>query len=291
MKSPALLLLLVLVSAQQHGRSLAWERDGGQGAREVLLETPSGNLLGTQFGVVREFVGIPYAAPPVGALRWRPPRRLPSPAWNGTWNATAAGASCVQMGTPFAGEPCVDYKQVTSWRTDAAAEAGGDARYPMQSEDCLFLNVWAPVPRNHSHNPVCSSGSNCTVCSACCHDYISPGADCRECTSVNCANASKPGPSPPRPLLPVMVWIHGGSYEGGSGHDFNGSSILELTPSVVVVTLNYRLNVFGFLGSAQLQNAPGGDGSTGTHPTLPRRHPSRDCWHSSMSCLSATSHW
>nr|MCS5636990.1 carboxylesterase family protein [Myxococcota bacterium] len=71
------------------------------------------------------WLGIPYAAPPVGPLRWRAPR--PSPAWPGLLEATRFGSACPQRG---------------SWLGGAPPEAVGEL---FGSEDCLFVNVWAPA--------------------------------------------------------------------------------------------------------------------------------------------------
>ena len=118
------------------------------------------------------FKGIPYAAPPVGDLRWRPPE--PVIGWEGVRDASESRAICVQNG----------------------------GQNVAQDEDCLFLNVW--VPRESSE---------------------------------------------PRP---VLFWIHGGGYTGGSG----STALYDGTPlaadGAVVVTINYRLNVFGFLAHPAL---------------------------------------
>jgi para-nitrobenzyl esterase len=108
------------------------------------------------------FKGLPFAAPPIGDLRWRAP--APVVPWQGVRDASKAGPACPQAGR---------------------AE---------QSEDCLFLNVWAP------------------------------------------RKADKP--------LPVMVWIHGGGFRGGTGSTTDGAPLAS--KGVVLVSLNYRLNVFGF---------------------------------------------
>jgi len=122
---------------------------------------------------VVSFKGIPYAAPPVGPLRWRPPQPAPSRA--DVRDASAPGAICIQP--PANGDP-------------------GVGPLPM-SEDCLTLNVWAP-----------------------------PGAG---------AGAR-----------PVMVWIHGGGYNNGSGTAalYDGTRLAQR--GVVVVTINYRLGRLGF---------------------------------------------
>ena len=117
---------------------------------------------------VRQFLGIPYAAPPVGALRWQPPQ--PPAAWTTTLQATAFGSECLQ-GSPLTG-----------------------------SEDCLFVNVWAPADG--------SAG------------------------------------------LPVMVHIHGGGFVVGSGASDN--TLLATTGHEVIVSMNYRLGIFGFLADSAL---------------------------------------
>lgn len=140
---------------------------------------------------VLAFKGIPYAAPPVGEHRWRPPR--PAPAWTGVRPADQYGPTCAQP-------------QSALLPVDPAS----------LSEDCLTLNVWTPDTR------------------------------------------------PPRPL-PVMVWIHGGGFSQGSGNSaiLNGTALPR--QGVVVVTINYRLAMFGFLAHPALA-AP--DGPVGNYGLL-----------------------
>lgn len=138
----------------------------------AVVELEQGAVRGVASADVLAFRGLPYAAPPVGNLRWRPP--APPPTWEGLRDASEYGAICIQP--PANGDP-------------------GVGPLPM-SEDCLTLNVWAPVERD--------------------------------------------GP------LPVMVWIHGGGYNNGSGTAalYDGSSLARR--GVVTVTINYRLGRLGF---------------------------------------------
>ena len=81
-----------------------------------MAVTANGAVRGTSSGPVNEYLGIPYAAPPVGALRWRPPQ--PAASWAGVRAATQFAPHCPQLASPF-----------------------GQAS---TSEDCLFLNVFTP---------------------------------------------------------------------------------------------------------------------------------------------------
>jgi len=154
---------------------------GGDAA--PVVHVADGALLGRATGDpgVQAFMGIPYAAPPVGPLRWRPPQ--PPLPWSGVRDATRAGPACMQWQRP------------------------GVAAIP--SEDCLSLNVWAPIR----------------------HDG---------------------------PPLPVMVFVHGGGFVFGSGAEpvYDGTALAG--HKVVLVTLNYRLGVFGFLAHPALTREGGG---------------------------------
>jgi para-nitrobenzyl esterase len=138
-----------------------------------LLET---NVAGNP---VQVFRGIPYAEPPVGDKRWKPSTLKPL---TGNLSATKYGNICygVAMYNPVSGQ------------------------YP-PSEDCLFLNVFAP------------------------------------------ADATKDS------KLPVMLWIHGGAFVAGASNGDDGHNIIAAAKEkVVVVSINYRLGVFGFFSNKQI---------------------------------------
>ena len=152
----------------------------------MIVETASGRVEGTEEGGVHVFRGIPFAAPPTGDLRWRPPQ--PPEPWTGIRAATDFGPWAPQSppASPLAGE------------------LTGET-----AEDCLALNVWTP------------------------------GAD-----------------ASPRP---VMVWVHGGGFTGGSGAmPLYSGGRLATRGDVVVVTVNYRLGVLGFLAHPDLADEESG---------------------------------
>jgi para-nitrobenzyl esterase len=91
-------------------------------ALAAVVQTDAGRLQGLQSGPVAAYEGVPFAAPPLGALRWREPQ--PVQPWTGVRKAAAFAPACMQLGVSMPGEPT-----------------------PKISEDCLYLNVWAPTGR------------------------------------------------------------------------------------------------------------------------------------------------
>src|SRR3984957_6043560 len=106
-----------LVAAAPAVRASTLGRRRAAGSGGPVVGTASGAVRGLANGAVDEFLGIPYAAPPVGALRWQPPQ--PAASWPGVRDATKFAPHCPQSASPF-----------------------GQAS---TSEDCLFLNVFTPA--------------------------------------------------------------------------------------------------------------------------------------------------
>jgi carboxylesterase type B len=148
--------------------------NGGEDSSPIV-RIDTGSLRGASAGGVDSFLGIPYARPPAGDLRWRAPQ--PAQPWPGVRDAVAYGSRCA-----------------------AAASTNGPRSL---AEDCLFVNVQRPA-------------------------------------------GTRPGQH-----LPVYFWIHGGGLVNGSSNQHDGSLIVHTT-GIVVVTINYRLGVFGFLAHPAL---------------------------------------
>jgi para-nitrobenzyl esterase len=170
----------------------------------LVVRTTAGLVRGiARPGGGAEFLGIPYAQPPIGDLRWREP--LPARPWSGIRDATRFGAACSQ--------PLL----VGAWNRYDVAHS---------QEDCLFLNVITPA-----------------------------------------WPSSKP--------LPVMFWIHGGANLGGSASSdlYKDGTLPE--HGVVLVTINYRLGVFGFLA----------------HPALTAESPHHDSGNYGLMDQILALHW
>jgi para-nitrobenzyl esterase len=150
-------------------------------ANSLRIKTDQGTVEGTLTNgeQVRAFKGIPFAAPPIGDLRWQPPQ--PAAKWKGVREAKDFGSHCIQS----AGYPDMVFHD------------------PGPSEDCLTLNVWAPAK-------------------------------------------AKPG------SLPVMVWIFGGGFVSGGTSENRQDGQFLAGRNVVVVSMNYRLGIFGFFAHPEL---------------------------------------
>jgi para-nitrobenzyl esterase len=143
--------------------------------------TTAGHIQGRRSNGVTTWLGVPYAAPPVGPLRFRAPQ--PVPRWDGVRPSLRAGGAAMQRG------------RLTAPMTGLGSSVG---------EDCLYLNVFSPA-----------------------------ADDARR---------------------PVLVWVHGGAFTNGSGALYDGRHLTALG-DVVVITVNYRLGVFGFADLAAVTGA------------------------------------
>ncbi len=187
-KSLLLLSVLALLGCSQAVTTPVLTIEGGQ-VQGVTTDLP---------GVI-VYRGIPYAAPPIGDLRWKEPQ--PVVPWQGV-------RLCDKFGHP--GYQAVHYPggYTTEWGY------GDESPY---SEDCLYLNVWTKA-----------SGQ-------------------------------------PAKKLPVALWIHGGGYREGWGSEPEFDAQEWGAKDVVLVSINYRLGVFGFLTHPELsaESAHGVSGNYG----------------------------
>ena len=155
----------------------------------VQIRTAQGILEGEQRENLMIFRGVPYAKPPVNELRWHAPQ--PAEAWDGVRSALSFGPAAPQpdmAANPFYGK-----------------EFYTDPRYPLpeQSEDCLYLNIWAP-------------------------------------------------PVSEEKKYPVAVWIHGSAFDHGFGHEMEFDGEAYAREGVILVTINYRVGILGFLALPEL---------------------------------------
>lgn len=187
------------------------------------VETAQGALRGalTSTGL-RAFRAIPYAAPPVGNLRFRAPQ--PPLRWTGVRNAMHHG--------PVAPQRISQYYSGAGPDTD-------------QSEDCLTLSVLTPAARPAA-SPATSEASGATEQASTASSMPDAGPD-----AAASAAPSQGAPSP----RPVIVWFHGGAFVRGAGSApaYAGDALVE-RGDVVLVTVNYRLGALGFLDFSQFSS-------------------------------------
>uniref|UniRef100_A0A0N4ZSR4 Carboxylic ester hydrolase n=1 Tax=Parastrongyloides trichosuri TaxID=131310 RepID=A0A0N4ZSR4_PARTI len=145
--------------------------------------------------IVTQFLGLPFAEPPIGNLRFRKP--LPKKPWRHVLNATTPPNACVQSLDTYFG----NFSGADMWNCNG----------PL-SEDCLYLNIYVPNEVDHSKK------------------------------------------------LAVLIWIYGGGFWCGcSSLDVYDGKIFSTEENVIIVTINYRVTVFGFLYMGR-EEAPGNMG-------------------------------
>ncbi|PVF98770.1 alpha/beta-hydrolase [Serendipita vermifera] len=155
-----------------------------------IIQTTSGKLQGVAVSnTTNAYLGLPFAIPPIGQLRFQAPRPLVTP--NIARNATSFGPACVQL-------PATVFLESPSG----------------ESEDCLHLNVW----------------TSCAI----------PGQ----------AAIPKKG-------KPVFIWIYGGAWNSGftSMPAYNFTDFVNAHPEIIIVSLNYRLNLFGYAHSPAISGS------------------------------------
>jgi len=158
--------------------SIAQNADKSGMSSQVKIE--NGLLEGTrEESGIFAFKGIPYAMPPVGELRWKPPQPVKS--WQGIMKAKKFGPMAMQL--PI-------YSDMR-FRSDG------------MNEDCLYLNVWTPGIQDDE-------------------------------------------------LYPVMVYFYGGGFRAGDGSEYRYDGENMAKEGIVTLTVNYRLNIFGFFAHPQL---------------------------------------
>lgn len=150
----------------------------------MAIETKYGKIEGVDKGSYTAYLGIPYAKPPIGDLRWRAPQE--PEAWKGVYQADDFRNKCVQ-------------EELPSPLYDKDFYCNSDYVRPM-SEDCLYIHMWVPKAE--------------------------PGSSAK---------------------FPVAFWIHGGAFMGGYGSEmeFDGKAYCER--GIILVSVEYRCNIFGFL--------------------------------------------
>ncbi|QDS77736.1 hypothetical protein FKW77_004513 [Venturia effusa] len=181
-------VLLALTPSPTRASSLSVSRQAERGTIHGRIDEAR---LGTE-----QFLGIPFAEPPIGARRWLPPIRKVHRK-NETVDASRFGPSCPQ----YAGGPSVYNNDVPEFVI----------RPGTTDEDCLSLNIWAPAQ----------------------------------------------GKARPDPKFPVIIWLYGGGFQAGGGAveyqlPFNW---VERSGKHIVVTINYRVNIFGFPNAAGLNSS------------------------------------
>ncbi|XP_044004285.1 acetylcholinesterase isoform X2 [Aphidius gifuensis] len=187
------LILCLLVSIGILGISVETKND------PLIRETTTGSVRGLSRTVldheVHVYLGIPFAKPPIGPLRFRKPLAIEP--WDGILNATTLPNSCIQERYEYF--PGFEGEEMWNPNTNV-------------SEDCLYLNIWAPQKSRLRHKE-------------------SPGGGSTEVKG-----------------MPLLVWIYGGGYMTGTATlDVYDADFMAATSNVIIASMQYRVGAFGFL--------------------------------------------
>ncbi|XP_050309519.1 neuroligin-1-like isoform X2 [Anthonomus grandis grandis] len=202
-----LFLVTILISCTGAGSSLLVHKYSTR-----VVKTKYGALRGVMIHIhppVEAFLGVPYATPPVGSLRYMPP--VTPSIWKNTKLADRFGAVCPQR------LPDIGNRSEALLEFPKARLLYLEKLLPLlanQSEDCLYLNIYVPRTASGEEEPT---------------------------------------------KLPCLVYVHGESYEWNSGNPYDGT-VLASSGRVIVVTINFRLGVLGFLKTGTKGSAQGNFG-------------------------------
>ncbi|XP_072428709.1 neuroligin-1 isoform X1 [Chiloscyllium punctatum] len=184
-------------------------------------------------GPVIQYLGVPYAASPTGDRRFQPPE--PPSSWSEIRNATHFAPVCPQNIHGMLPDVMLPV-----WFT---ANLEVIASYVQeQNEDCLFLNIYVPTEDVKRISKECARKPGKKICRKGGPLAKKQADDLGDNDGAEDEDIRDSGPKP------VMVFIHGGSYMEGTGNILDGS-VLASYGNVIVITVNYRLGVLGFLST------------------------------------------
>uniref|UniRef100_A0A9J7YC74 Neuroligin 3a n=1 Tax=Cyprinus carpio carpio TaxID=630221 RepID=A0A9J7YC74_CYPCA len=184
-------------------------------------------------GPVDQYLGVPYAAPPVGEKRFLPPE--PPLSWSGIKNATHFAPVCPQ--NIHNAVPEIMMPIWFTFNLDIVATYIQD-----QNEDCLYLNIYVPTEDVKRISKECARKPNKKICRKGGTHSKKQGEDLSDNDGDEDEDIRDTG------AKPVMVYIHGGSYMEGTGNMID-ASVLASYGNVIVITLNFRVGVLGFLST------------------------------------------
>jgi para-nitrobenzyl esterase len=170
---------------------------------DIVIELDNGAVVGSTAGNSAVFKGIPYAKPPIGELRWRPP--VEQDPWPEAIQAKEYSSVAWQLGVDtklFVAE-IINQSGFSAIKRNLFKTLFSRFGQSSESEDCLYLNIRTPNEKKQTG-------------------------------------------------LPVMVWIHGGDHQDGSGNGFPYETDVFCDEGTILVTINYRLGVMGFLCHPEL---------------------------------------